>query len=54
VFTVTVVDAEAEDAITRLPLEALHDENANGPDGDVDIETATPLSNQPSPVGEVR
>lgn len=50
-FTVTVVDAEFEEASMRPPLEALHDENTNGPDDDVDIDTATPLSNQLSPVG---
>ena len=48
----TVVDAKAVDVITRPPLEALQDENVNGPVGAVDSDTATPLSNHPSPVGD--
>ena len=52
-MTVTVVVAEIDDAITKLPLDELQDEKENGPEGAVDKVTATPLSNQPSPVGDV-
>ena len=53
VLTVTVVVAEVEEAITRLPLDALQDEKENGPEGAVVRVAATPLSNHPSPVGDV-
>lgn len=53
-FTVTVVVAKVEDAIARPPLAALQDENENGPLGAVDRDTPTPLSNQPSPVGDIK
>ena len=54
VSTVTVVDAKTVDAIMSPPPETLQDENENGPLGAVDRDTATPRSNQPSPVGDVK
>jgi len=50
VFTVTVVEAEFADAITRLPLEVLQDEKLNGPPADAVSEAEEPESYQPSPV----
>jgi len=53
VFTVTVVEAEVEDAMgRRLLLEEDQDENENGPVGEAKRETLLPESYQPSAVGE--
>jgi len=47
----TVVEAEPEDAIDRLPLELLHELNENGPLGEDEIDGVLPESYHPSPVG---
>lgn len=49
----TVVEAALDEATEIPPLFALHEVKENGPVGEVERSAATPLSSQPSPVGEM-